>query len=181
MGMVATYRAVSERELERLRGDPDAADDFFYGADLLDDVDAMLRREAEETAAGRRLSLEKDWHALQFLLTGDAALDLPPDPAPPASVVLGGSETEWEASYGQVRLLSADQVAAAAAALRAIPLAELQRRFDPARFDAARIYPGPSGGWTGSQVQSLWEIYPKLVAFFERAAADRAVILFSLD
>ena len=180
--MEATYRALSESEFEQLRDDPEGAENFLWHLDLLDDGEALLRKEQEEATAGRRFTLEKDWHALHFLLTGDAGLDLPPDPSPLGKVVLGGSDTEWEASYGQVRLLSAQEVSDAAAALRSISLEDLQNRFDPTRFNEMNIYPNPRpGGWTHDRIQSLWDIYPGLVRFFEAAATERAVILVYLE
>ncbi len=181
MGMYATYRALPESELDQL-GDPEVAENFLWHTDLLDDGEALLRREQEEVTAGRRFNLEKDWHALQFLLTGDAGLDLPPAPSPLGKVISGGSNTEWEASYGQVRLISSQEVSEVAAALRSISLEDLKSRFDPTRFNEMKIYPNPQpGGWTHEQIQSLWDAYPRLVRFFEAAASARSVVLVYLE
>ena len=183
MGMQATYRAISPAEFDRLREDPAAADDYFYGpASLADDGDALIRREQAEVASGRRFDLDKDWHALHFLLTGDSSLENPTAPPPLGNAVLGGTDTEFEASYGAVRALSVEEVSAVASALRSISVEQLRSRFDPAVFDRLEIYPNPRpGGWTNREIESLWERYAALVSFFERAAAEGAIALLSLD
>ena len=82
---------------------------------------------------------------------------------------------------GRVWPLSAKEVAAAAEALRSTPLEQRRSRFDPARFDELRIHPNPRpGGWTEEQIASLWDAYPRLVHFFEAAAAAGNVVLVYL-
>ena len=85
--------------------------------------------------------LEKYWHALHFLLTGDDSLD-PPGPVPPprGNVVLGGAATPLETGYGPVRYLNPQEVREVADVLCAIPVEELQRRFNAENFNDRRIY-----------------------------------------
>jgi hypothetical protein len=72
---------------------------------------------------------------------------LKPDPLPPpplGNVVLGGTDPQWPCTCAQVRLLTPDEVRAAADALSKISVGELRARFTVASFNAAQIYPH---GW----------------------------------
>lgn len=179
MGMEASYVAMTPSEYGDLEADPDKAMEYFYG---ISDMGAWMHRRDVEAEAGERVSLDKDWHALHFLLTGDDRMDEGLVPPPLGNVVLGGTPTPFEASYGQVRLLSPSEVREVAEALGAISLAELQSRFDPEDFTRREIYPNPRpGGWDEEQIASLWQIYPDLVSFFARAAAAGNVVLASMD
>ena len=137
--------------------------------------------EAEYTA-GRVFRLEKEWHALHFLLTGDASLD-PPSPVPPplGNVVFGGAATPFETGYGPVRCLNPQEVRDVADALRAIPVEELQRRFNAESFNEQKIY-GYTGGCTLEDLEPLLEeMYPELVEFFGRAAEAGDLVLISVE
>src|SRR5205085_1232660 len=129
------------------------------------------------------LGIGTDWHALHFLLTGDADLEPHPSPAPPlGNVVQGGAETEWPCTYGQVRSLTPDEVRAVAQALGNISVEELRSRFSADSFNAAQIYPhGRRGNWTDDEAESVFEVYPRVVQFFQAAADDGDVILLSSD
>jgi hypothetical protein len=180
MGMTASYQAMSPEEYAALEADREHAAEFFYG---IQDFDAWVaRREQQQEADGKRYSLEKDWHALHFLLTGDARMDEGVTPPPFGNVVLGGKPTPFEATYGHVRLLSPKEVQEVAAALRLVSVEELRRRFDVSKFNSLEIYPDPRpGGWDDDEIATLWSVYPGLVDFFERAAAAGNVVLLSTD
>jgi len=107
-------------------------------------LDAQLREEMEKPGAHdllfsndeKRLSLEKCWHELHYLLTGTAG-DAPP---PLGNAILGGREIGVSLGYGPVRFLTPKEVREVAAALAEISNDELARRFDPAAIERADIY-----------------------------------------
>ena len=118
---------------------------------------------------------------LHFLLTGDAELQPHPLPPPPlGNVVQGGTETEWECTYGNVRSLAPEEVKAVADALSRISVEELRSRFSAAAFGDIDIYPQGSE-WTEEDAQSVFDIYPQVVGFFQAAARDGDMILLSSD
>ena len=185
MGMCAEYRRMTADEfaqlLEAVRERPY---ETLYKSleDFLGIRCTMEQMEAEE-AAGRVFRLEKQWHALHFLLTGDASLD-PPSPVPPplGNVVFGGAATPIQAGNGPVRCLNPQEVREVADALRAIPVEELQRRFNAEYFNERSIYPmRRPGGWDEEDLEPLLEeMYPELVEFFGRAAETGDLVLISV-
>jgi Domain of unknown function (DUF1877) len=132
-------------------------------------------------------SLDKCWHVMHWLLTGDAGLDDDAFTEPPlGNVVMGGTDSKFEASYGQIRYLMPAEVQDVATALTAIPFADLSAKFDADAFNDAELYPlGRRGTWDDDEVAAEHEafqtIYPGLVAFFQQAAQDRNVVLISLN
>jgi hypothetical protein len=163
--------AVRDKQAE---GHPFVTLDF-----LMRDEPCTIEEMEAEDAAGRVFRLEKEWHALHFLLTGDDSLD-PPSPVPPplGNVVFGGAATPIEAGYGPVRCLNPQEVREVADVLRAIPVEELQRRFNAENFNERRIYPTQRpGGWDQEGLEPLLEMYPELVEFFGRAAETGDLVL----
>ena len=104
MGMRATYRRLPVEEFHKLRADTVQAETYF-GLDIDEDdydgVDAYF--DSLETS-GRYLDIEKSWDGLHFLLTGRSAMEEETVPPPLGNVIQGGMDTEWEASYGMVRI-----------------------------------------------------------------------------
>jgi Domain of unknown function (DUF1877) len=83
----------------------------------------------------RLLEVHKAWQGLHYLLTKSAA---PVDG--PLGFVLGGGAP----------LFGPDEVAAIAAALEALPAAEVAARFDGPWMDELGVYPG---GWAAKEVR----------------------------
>lgn len=79
------------------------------------------------------LRMDKEWHGIHFLLTGDAwSTD-----GEYCSIVFGGTEIGPDISYGPARMLTAQQVADIASKLQALSLDDLRSRFNPAEMTAA--------------------------------------------
>jgi hypothetical protein len=182
MGIEASYRRLTAGEWERLQ-------QLFHGAEKLDpweryEAYAAVARSDELMASDRYLSIDKDWHALHCLLTGQITgpSDIPPAPPPFGSVVMGGAETPFDATYGKVRYLTPREVHEIAAALREVSADDLRARFDPVAFTEAEVYPNPRpGGWDTGELEPLLEVYPHLVEFFEQAARLDQIVLLSFD
>jgi hypothetical protein len=182
MSIEASYRRVSPAKFSKLTAEPEAA--LFTLQPLLrfpDDPEKSLAHMRAEEDSGLVFRLGKEWHALHFLLTGEADLDKRIAP-PLGDIVLGGTPTPIEATYGAVRYLTNMEVRAIAGALRSISVEELAGRFDPNEFNAHRIYPNPRpGGWNELELEALLELYPRLVEFFTRAGEAGDLVLISSD
>ena len=188
----AVYRRVTPGEFARFQSDAKSAESFFNPSpeDLLQqtlhafeeaDNPDKLHAKAQEQEDFRILIVGTDWHALHFLLTGEGELKPHPLPPPPlGNVVQGGTETPWPCTYGRIRSLTPDEVRAAADALAGISVQELRSSFSVASFKAAKIYPYGKG-WTEKAAETVFEIYPQVVQFFQAAARDGDMILLSSD
>ena len=84
------------------------------------------------------LDVDKAWHGLHFLFTGDAWSGEPPLDF----IVSGGTEAgDEDVGYGPARAFTSAEVRAISAALDNITRDELATRFDPARMTDLAIYP----------------------------------------
>lgn len=184
MSIEATYRRVKSKQFARLKSDAKAAKAFF-GLDLdFDDPVQWVERMLNQRGSPRYLSIGTDWHVLHFLLTGDSVLGTKGKPPPPplGDAVQGGTKTRWPCTYGKVRFLKPAQVRAVAKALAKITVKELRSRFSVESFNAAGIYPhGMFKAWTEDEAESAFEVYPRLVRFFQAAARAGEVVLLSSD
>ena len=84
------------------------------------------------------LSLEKAWHGLHFLLTGDPW----GGSGYRAFLLCGGAEQGEDMGYGPARLFAPEEVKVIDEVLRGITANELWSRFDPERMEEAEVYPG---------------------------------------
>lgn len=187
MSIRASYKRITPQEFFEVQNNPELAKSIFE-YDLLEDVDltdveAIAAKFQERKANPHYFSLEKEWHSLHFLLTGNSSLQEDNILSTPEyNVVLGGTKTQFEATYGFVRYLNPDEVKEVAELLNSISVEELKQRFDSTVFDEMKIYPNPlPGGWNEEQIQPLFTMYPKLVKFFQNAAEDGDIILLSSD
>src|SRR4051812_2160785 len=103
MSMIGNYLRVPAGQLARLREDPSDVLELLY-------PDGG----GGEHPDGMHLDIDKSWHAIQFLLTGD-----PWDGKPPLqNAVMGGVELgDEDVGYGPARGLSPPDVQAVSRAL----------------------------------------------------------------
>jgi hypothetical protein len=177
MGIEVSYRRISPEKFRELQTDPDSAEEFFYGDDAFAN---MINVYIDDSgASGSHLSIEKEWQAIHYLLSGEVAFDDESRAEPPArNVVMGGTPTEWEASYGYVRYLTPDEVKDVTRFLNETPTDALRARFD-ARGDT-KIY-AQGDVWEEEAWEPLMRAYGHLVKFYNQAAAQGEVVLISSD
>ena len=130
-----------------------------------------------EATAPFGMQMDKEWHGLHFLLTGDAWSTR----GPYGQVILGGKNIGPDLGYGPARVLTAAQVKEIASKLRALSEDELKRRYDPEKMTEAQIYPEIIWKREG-QAALLWllEGYRQLLAFCVRAAAEGNAVLLAI-
>jgi hypothetical protein len=195
MGMQFCYRRLSAGEWAALEAVPERAMTFLFSmpgfdiagiSGLLGDPSALAAKGPEILAAVEkaqadptRVDLEKDWHALHFLLTGDASLDPQHHPNEPLhNVVMGGTPTSVEASYGPVRKLEGEDLQQIADALRSVSVNDLRQSFSAEKFNAADIYPNPRpGGWDADELEGLFQTFPKLQQLFADACKMNEIVI----
>lgn len=110
------------------------------------------------------IDLDKAWQGIHFLLCGDVW----GGDGPEAFLMSGGTTlAALDMGMGPARLLPADRVAAAAAALAAIEPDALIARIDPEAIAAAEIYPlhgEPPDPDFAEYVRASYEMLRELVA-----------------
>ena len=182
MGIEASYRRITPAEWEHVRNL--FSKENALSAHDLEDAYLEFAYSDELMSSERYFSLEKDWHALHVLLTGDVSnlAKIKPFPAPLGNAVMGGTETPIDATYGKVRFLTTSEVHEVADALSSIAVDELASRFDPIEFTKAEVYPNPRpGGWQSENLGPILFRHSQLVKFFNEAKQAGNVVLLSFD
>src|ERR1700759_548642 len=77
---------------------------------------------------GEYLEIYNEWQSIHYLLTGKVEWDNTMVPPPLGNVVMGGTNTPYEATYNYVRYLTPQEVSDVAKALSDISPEELRRR-----------------------------------------------------
>ena len=156
MGMVAYLAPLTAGQLDELRGEPDSIQELLFPE--------------ENTYAPPKgsIDLDKAWHGIHWLLTGDAWGGEPPL----AWTIVGGEDIGDDMGYGPARVVTPEQVRQVAAALANFDDAALARNYDPVAMDAQQIYPTI---WTrdGEEGLAYLQHYFRILARFYADAAKR--------
>jgi Domain of unknown function (DUF1877) len=127
---------------------------------------------------GERLSLDKAWHGLHYLLcsTADRVQE------PPCIAILGGTEIGGDLGYGPARYLEVSQVATVASALSDLTKETLKQRYSPVAMNTAGIYPGH---WdnpdNNDNLDWLLDAFDDLLTFYQRVAARGSAVILYLN
>lgn len=196
MGITVSYQRISLEKFAEIQDDPESAEEFFFAgnsdriallsrlmqAQFENDDELIKQLSVQAQQAGNldttktRLSIEKEWQAIHYLLAGEVAFDQSQSELPLSSLVLGGTPTKFEAGYGYVRYLSPNEVKELAQALHQVSRADLRSRFD-AR-GSMEIY-AQEDEWDEKTWEFLLSVFDSLISFFNEASANDEVILIS--
>ena len=129
------------------------------------------------TKQSPRLSLEKEWHGVHYLLSGEAE----PGTSLLSKAVLGGKvlgkDDEGFSGYGPARCFSAGEVARLSETLsRPEVEAEAAARFDPPKMNKLEIYPG----FRPQDAEPLMHALRQLRDFYADAAKNGNAIVTCL-
>jgi hypothetical protein len=135
---------------------------------------AKLNAAIKQSRDPRSFNLEKDWHIIAYLLTGDAKLkeEHIPD-APLHNVIFGGLKTSVTTGYGPVRYFDGKLVAETAAALAGADRKVIASRYDPAAMKKLDIYAPREE----NAKKLMLEVVEELTAFFQKAAATHEDVI----
>lgn len=161
MGMICCLQPIAADEIDGLLADPSTIHN--------------LLEEGYDTG----IDLDKSWHAIHFLLSGEAW-----EREEPACYLVAGGEQigDEDVGYGPARLLRPYDVKRLDAFLEEIDSAELRRRYNPAAMVAAEIYPDI---WDRAEeyeenFQYVIEYYGILRQFVAAAAREGAGVVVSI-
>jgi hypothetical protein len=154
MGMVACMASLSSETLGELQKNPDLIEEYLFPDD-------------GDSEPPNYIDLDKAWHGIHYLLTGQAD----GGELPQSLAVVGGEEFGPEVGYGPARFLTAPEVKSVAAVLANLPAQSLASRFDPNDMAAKQIY--PDGIWVRDGKEALDYVldnYQQLKTFYREAA-----------
>ncbi len=129
--------------------------------------DEALTKTLFESPHDVALEMDKEWHGIHYLLTGDpwSARGIL------GQVILGGAEFGPDIGYGPARYLNPRQVSDIAAALKNLRIEQFKGRYDPKAMMKAEVYPtiwereGQEGlSWLVSGLEQLTEFYSRAAA-----------------
>ncbi|MHB1037687.1 MAG: YfbM family protein [Pirellulales bacterium] len=162
MSMIGNFLQLSSAQLEALIADPSRVETFIYPED-------------EEHVNG--IHVDKAWHGIHYLLAGEAW----GGELPLANVVLGGTEIGEDVGYGPARYLTADEVRAAADALKDITPDVLRSRYVASELSENAIYPDIWDDPDDDAIGYLATWYQTLRDYYFDAAAKRNAMLKYLN
>ncbi|AFY62295.1 YfbM family protein [Synechococcus sp. PCC 6312] len=167
MSMIAYLQQIPPQLVGAIQAEPGLLEGLIEEATETPEI-----KELSEAAAVA-LDIDKDWHGLHYLLTGQAW----ESPGVLGQVILGGQEVGEDLGYGAARLLLPEQVRGVAEALRVLSPDELMGKFDPAGLNDADIYPG---NWEEADRPGLGESYENVASYYQDAAAQGQGMLLYL-
>jgi len=160
MGMSASFYRVSNSMLQTIMSNLDDIDEIIYESQEIQDTE---------------LDIDKSWHGIYFLLTGDASFETT-NQTLAGQAILGGEEIGEDLGYGPLRFLSASKVIEIHHELSSITISELSSRFHLEKINKVEIYPSDRN-WTEEDRDYLVEHYAQLVKFYQVAASNEEAVL----
>jgi hypothetical protein len=161
--MIGVFLAVPRDQLAAALADPSS-------------VSELLIPEGEEPPANY-LDLDKAWHGIHFLLTGEVW----GGEGPLAEATLGGAEIGDDMGYGPALYATPEQVEAIATSLANVSIEQLESGYSPAEFERAQIY--PTGIWEAEgqgALDYLTHYLRQLVDFYKSAAVRGDAVLHAI-
>lgn len=144
---------------------------------ILDELSAWAAKRKAE-AGDSELNLDKAWHGIHFLLTGDAK----PNGTLASKVIMGGEDIGPDQGYGPAQLLKPAEVKAIALLLEETTTNLLRKRFNPKAMARANIYPDVIWEREGEEaLDYVLDYYKKLVAFYKLAASKGQAVIFVIS
>jgi hypothetical protein len=148
MSMMGDFRLLPTETIEELAARPEGALAFLYD---------------EEVAIGDRMSVEKAWHGIHFLLNGTAWEGDPPLDF----IVRGGRDLGHDAGYGPARGFTAAELRGICKALEPFIPGILRKRFKVDAMLECAIYPNE---WSGGEGEWLIDTFAQLKRFLASGA-----------
>jgi len=131
----------------------------------------------EESHDPKRFDMEKDWHTVAYLLTGESEIsEVHREGDSLHNVILGGIATSVKTGYGPVRYFDEKLVNESAEAFRSFDRQLIVKRFNPERMAELHIYASPDAG----EREGFFRLVERFANFFyEAASAKENVIKFA--
>ncbi|MBN1500167.1 MAG: DUF1877 family protein [Spirochaetes bacterium] len=127
-----------------------------------------------EEIRNRSISLEKNWHGIAFLLTGEAYDEI----SLLGKSVFGETAVGDDLGYGPAKLLTRERIMEIRKDLSEITEDDFISRYDSELMNTLQIYPG---GWELNENREiLLESFRQFVSFFSDAAAGGYNLIYTM-
>jgi hypothetical protein len=135
MSMICSLLAVTPAQIATIRQRPELTADFVFAA--WDEGEGDLGAEALASLGPppRPLELQKSWHIMHFLMTGDAGVS-----DHPGGALFLGEPLGDDVGYGPARVQTPGECRAFADFLASTDLAQLQGRLNYREMDRLGVY-----------------------------------------
>ena len=157
MSMIGNFLMINEERYKKLMSNPDEITNFLY---------------EEEKPDASYLDIDKTWHAIHFLLTGDTF-----EGDPPASdVILGGITIGTvDVGYGPARVITNEEVKNVSEYLKTINTDTLLEKYNADKLNEMEIY----SGWQDSPEdhEYIKDYFNELIVFYEKAAENNFYVI----
>jgi hypothetical protein len=173
MSMIGNFLAVTADKLNELVRDPAGMREF---------LDASV--EDQDELGADFLDVDKSWHGIHFLLTGDKGRVARESRVEAESVREGEPPLRWaviapteigeDIGYGPARVLTPDQVIEVSKALAPVTADKLKRKCDWQLMNDSEIYPR---GWRAGDEEYIAENFTQLKKLYESAARRRMGVI----
>ncbi len=161
MSMMKIYVALSEEKLEKLKENQNQISDFIWA----------------ESDKSNRLDIDKAWHGIHYILTGDAQ----ESDSKFNNVIFGGESMEQDIGYGPAQYLTVNEVKENSKLLQDFTTEKFRNKFKEVKDEIVEkgIYPFYND-WTDEDIEYLLEHYKALQLFYQKSAANNLAILHAL-
>jgi hypothetical protein len=187
MSILANYYRLPPAEREKVMHDQLVWDEFrlrlqkaksqaLQDAIAKVNVDGLSREERfakinaaiKESRDPRQFNMEKDWHIIAYMLTGDAKIKeehLPNNPL--HNVIFGGLKTSVTTGYGPARYFDSKLVAESATALVGADRKVIAERYDPVAMKKVDTYAPREE----NEKKAMLNLVEEFTGFFQKAAS----------
>lgn len=194
MSIAVTYYRLSPNDFEAATRDQTAWDDFSNSlmAARLGSLQAALQAipkpgNATPEAAMKSLQslfaqktdspqfdLEKDWHTVYYLLTGESEIkEEHREGNPLHNLIFGGLKTAVNTGYGPVRYFDHGLTSEILEALTSLDMTVLNERFNTEEMEERDIYAAPDA----DENEGIFQVIEELRCFVKRASEAKEYVL----
>ncbi len=173
--MICTVGQITDTDLKKIIEDPKRVELLINNGEYFEQTkksffQKLFSKEQKKNEAWKpkfdepQCDLDKAWHALHFLLTGDAdGGDFPLN-----FLMTGGQEVGEDIGYGPIRILMTEDVRELKQNLDKIDMTTFKKKYNSADLNKNEVYPLASN-WTQEEEPWLVEEYENLKKFVDEA------------
>ncbi len=186
--MICFVGQVNDQEIDNIKADPKRAEllinegRYFKEPVKRSFFEKLFGKKEEPEVAPEpsyveepTCDLDKAWHALHYLLTGDpGGGDFPLN-----FLAVGGQEIGEDMGYGPLRFLKAAETIVLKSELDKIPVADFANRFIAKDLIAAELYPAHDD-WNEEDKEWLTDAYTSIKQFIDQAVKNKKGIYINI-